>query len=222
MIAALAVLAQLRAPDRVARGGDDGRVANGTDEHAPIDERARDAELVARHRAGDPLAFATIYRCHAAAVYRRVSRILGPVAEREDLTQDVFLALHRALPRFRGEARLSTLIHRIAINKACELLRRRARRPATPTDTGFFDELRIEASSPEDRVITRGELVRVFACLARIKPKKRVALLLRVVEGLSFEEIAELVDATPEAVAKRVQHGQHELDALLARGEDAA
>ena len=59
----------------------------------------------------------------------------------------------------------------------------------------------------------------MLACLARIKPKKRVAYLLRVVEGLSFEQIGELVDATPEAVAKRVQHGQRELDALLVRAE---
>ena len=181
------------------------------------DDRDRDAALIARFLAGDPVAFAVIYRSHVTAVYRRLSRILGPVAERDDLTQDVFLALHRALPRFRGDARLATLIHRIAINKACEFLRGRARRPATPTDAGFFDELRSRASSPEDHAITRSELVRVFACLARIKPKKRVALLLRLVDGLSFEEIAELVDATPEAVAKRVQHGQRELDALLAR-----
>jgi RNA polymerase sigma-70 factor (ECF subfamily) len=200
VIAALAVLAQLRAAERA-------------------DVRDSDAELIARHRAGDPTAFAVIYRTHVTAVYRRLSRILGPVAEREDLTQEVFLALHHALPRFRGDARLSTLIHRIAINKACELLRRRTRRPATPTDAGFFDELRSVAGSPEDHAITRGELVRVFGCLARIKPKKRVALLLRVVDGLSFEEIAQLVDATPEAVAKRVQHGQRELDALLARAE---
>ena len=183
----------------------------------PPDVHDRDAELIARHHAGDRTAFAVIYRTHVTAVYRRLSRILGPVAEREDLTQDVFLALHHALPRFRGDARLSTLIHRIAINKACEFLRRRARRPATPTGAEFFDELRSLASSPEDHAVTRGELVRVFTCLARIKPKKRVALLLRVVDGLSFEEIAQLVDATPEAVAKRVQHGQRELDALLAR-----
>lgn len=198
MIVAVAVLVRMRSAER-SPGRDD------------------DAELIARHRAGDQAAFATMYRTHAAAVYRRLSRILGPVAERDDLTQDVFLALHRALPAFRGDARLGTLIHRIAVNKACEFLRRRSRRPATPTDAVFFDQLRSLASSPQDHAITCDELVRVFACLARIKPKKRIALLLRVVDGLSFEEIAQLVDATPEAVAKRVQHGQRELDALLAR-----
>ena len=62
----------------------------------------------------------------------------------------------------------------------------------------------------------------MFACLARIKPKKRIAFLLRVVDGLSFAEIGELVGAAAEAVAKRVQHGQRELDALLAREQGRA
>lgn len=176
-----------------------------------------DAGRVARHLADDPLAFAEIYRAHAGAVYRRLTRILGPIPEREDLTQDVFLALHRALPRFRGDAALGTLIQRIAINTAYEHLRRRSRRPAAAFDAAFFDELIAPIASPEVRAATREDLARVFDCLARIKPKKRIALLLRVVDGLSFEEIGRLVDASPEAVAKRVQHGQRELDALLAR-----
>ncbi len=62
----------------------------------------------------------------------------------------------------------------------------------------------------------------MFACLAKIKPKKRIALLLRVVDGLSFEAIGELVDATPEAVAKRVQHGQRELTTLLRQRQGGA
>lgn len=174
-------------------------------------------ELLARHRAGDPGAFAEIYRIHAAAVYRRLTRILGPVGEREDLTQDVFLALHRTLPGFRGDATLGTLIQRIAINIAVSHLRGRSRRPSTAYEATFFDTLSASAASPEARASLREDLTHVFACLDRIKPAKRVALLLRVVDGLSFEAIGELVDASPEAVAKRVQHGQRELDALLAR-----
>jgi RNA polymerase sigma-70 factor (ECF subfamily) len=183
----------------------------------PEPARPDDDELVARHRAGDPLAFAEIYRAHATAVYRRLSRILGPIEEREDLTQDVFLALHRSLPRFRGEAALSTLIHRIAINRAYEHLRRQSRRPATLVDHWFLDDQLGPSVSPAARVAAREDLLVVFECLAKIKPKKRIAFLLRVVDELSFEAIAALVDATPEAVAKRVQHAQRELDALLAR-----
>jgi RNA polymerase sigma-70 factor, ECF subfamily len=174
----------------------------------------RDAELVERHAGGDSEAFAEIYRRHAGTVYRRLTRILGPVAVREDLTQDVFLSLHRALPSFRGDAALGTLIQRIAINAAYDHLRRRK---PTALDAAVLAELVAPLPSPEAQTQAREELVHVFACLAKLKPKKRIALLLRVVDGLSFEAIAELVDATPDAVAKRVQHGQRELDALLAR-----
>lgn len=198
----IAALATLIAFDRRARGEAD----------------ATDDALLARLRDGDPDAFNRIYRAHVAAVYRRLTRVLGPVPERDDLTQDVFLALYRALPQFRGEAKLTTLIHRIALNKAFEYLRRQSRRRAVALDD--FDDVLEMTTSPEERVRARESLAIVFACLARIKPKKRIALLLRVVDGLSFEEIGELVDATPEAVAKRVQHGQRELDQLMARAED--
>jgi RNA polymerase sigma-70 factor (ECF subfamily) len=184
-------------------------------------ECERDAELLARHRAGEPEAFEALYRAHAAAVYRRLSRILGPVPERDDLMQDVFLALHRTLPGFRGDAKLATLIQRITINRAYELLRRRSRRPVVPTESLQLDELVGPWASPEAAMHARDDAMRVFACLAKIKPKKRIALLLRVVENLSFEQIAELVDATPETVAKRVQCGQRELEALIARAEQA-
>jgi RNA polymerase sigma-70 factor (ECF subfamily) len=199
VIAALALLATLRAA-RDASGEDDS-----------------DEVLIARHLQGDPAAFATLYRAHVVTVYRRLTRILGPIAERDDIVQDVFLALHRALPRFRGDARLTTLIHRIAINKACEHLRRCGRRPARLASDHLLDEIPAATTSPEHCAAAREELERVLACLARIKPKKRVAYLLRVVDGLSFEQIGDLVDASPETAAKRVQHGQRELDALLAR-----
>jgi RNA polymerase sigma-70 factor, ECF subfamily len=178
-----------------------------------------DDALVTRHLGGDPDAFAEIYRAHVAAVYRRLTRILGPIEEREDLTQDVFLALHRALPRFRGDCALTTLVHRIAINRAYEHLRRQARRPAKLVEGWFFDSLTGPHASPEHQSAAREDLAHVFACLAKIKPKKRIAFLLRAVDGLSFEDIGKLVDATPEAVAKRAQHGQRELDALLARSD---
>lgn len=184
-----------------------------------LPQRDRDDELVTRFRDGEEDAFAAIYRTHVDAVYRRLTRILGPVAEREDLTQDVFVTLHRALPSFRGDSALATYIHRIAINTALDYLRARGRRPTATVDARFLDTLCAPQTPPDVRVEQRERLAHVFACLAKIKPKKRIALLLRVVDGLSFEDIGRLVDATPEAVAKRVQHGQRELDALLARKE---
>jgi RNA polymerase sigma-70 factor (ECF subfamily) len=82
-----------------------------------------------------------------------------------------------------------------------------------------LDELVDSGGSPEVRAVERQRLVRTLAVLDRIKPKKRVAFLLRVVEGLSLEEIAELVEATPAAVAQRIRHAHLELCALIDKEE---
>ena len=163
--------------------------------------------------------FEEIYARHVDAVYARLTRLVGPVAEREDLTQEVFLGLHRALPGFRGEAALSTLLYRITVNVACEHLRRRGRRPTVGLDDATLAALVAPEPTPEATARRREEVARVLRALDRIKPRKRVALLLRVVDGLSLEEIGAIVDATPETVAKRVQHGMRELTAHLARAE---
>ena len=182
-------------------------------------DRDVDDAIVARHRGGDPAAFGELYRRHVDAIYRRLTRLVGPVPERDDLTQDVFLGLYKALPSFRGDAALSTLLYRIAVNTACEHLRRRMRRKTVSLETVPLDELVAPDATPEAAARQRQEVASLLTCLDRIKPKKRIALVLRVVEGMAFEEIAELVDATPEAVAKRVQHGMRELSELLARAE---
>jgi RNA polymerase sigma-70 factor (ECF subfamily) len=183
---------------------------------APV---ADDAAVIARHLDGDREAFAELYSRHVDAVFARLTRLLGPVAEREDLTQDVFLGLHRALPTFRGDAQLGTLLYRITVNVAYEHLRRRARRPTVALDDDTLATLIAPEPTPEATARRAEEVARVLRCLDRIKPKKRIALVLRVVEGLAIEEIARIVDATPDAAAKRVQHGLKELSALLAREE---
>jgi RNA polymerase sigma-70 factor, ECF subfamily len=179
----------------------------------------RDAALIERCRGGDPGAFRELYQRHVDVVYQRLTRILGPVPEREDLTQEIFLALHNALPRFRGEAALSTLIYRIVVNVAYEHLRRQSRRPRSAAAVDDLVALADPGLGPEAAARQREQVERVLQCAARIKPKKRIALMMRVVDGMSLDEIAEVVDASAETVAKRVQHGMKELMALLERAE---
>lgn len=180
-----------------------------------------DVALVEKARGGDRDAFEALYRRHAAMVYGRLSRLVGPVAEREDLTQEAFLGFHRALARFRGDAAPRTLLHRITVNVAIDHLRRRGRRVVEELDAKALEELVSDDDGPEERARRAQRLARVFAALERIAPKKRVALLLRVVEEMSFEEIGALVGATAEAAKKRAQHGLRELSARLgAAAED--
>jgi RNA polymerase sigma-70 factor (ECF subfamily) len=185
---------------------------------APPDD---DAVLGRAAAAGDVDAFATIYGRYADRVFARLTRLIGPGPDREDVLQQVFLELHRALPGFRGEARLSTFLYRIAVNVACDHLRRRQRRPAT-SDAIAVDELLDGDLSPEARARARAELRQVFALLEHIKPDKRVAFVLVTVEGLSLDEAAELVGATPDATKQRVLHARRELLALIERADRAA
>jgi RNA polymerase sigma-70 factor (ECF subfamily) len=176
-----------------------------------------DLPLVRRAASGDRQAFDELYRLRVDAVHRQLSRLVGPDPEREDLVQLVFLEAFRGLPTFRGDATFSTWLYRIVVNAAYEHLRRRRRRarPITPEDL----DLAGPARSREEWAGERQQLARLLGLLDRIKPKKRIAFVLRVVEGLSLDEIARLVGARPPAVAQRVRHAQRELLAMIEREE---
>jgi RNA polymerase sigma-70 factor (ECF subfamily) len=177
-----------------------------------------DLELVARAGSGNVDAFAELYARHVDRVYVQITRLIGPVADREDVLQQVFLALHRALPRFRGEAAFSTFLYRITINATYDYLRYRRRRAAAH-DAAALDTLIDGDPGPEDRARLREELRLIFALLDRIKPKKRIAFVLVAVEGLTLGEAAALVGARADAVKQRVLHARRELVALLERSE---
>jgi RNA polymerase sigma-70 factor, ECF subfamily len=176
----------------------------------------RDGELIRRAMGGDRQAFDDLYRRHVDVVWRRLGRLLGPDPEREDLVQQVFLEVFHGLDRFRGEAAFTTFLHRVVLNMAFDHLKHRRRRPAAAAPEQV-EQLHDRAASPEARAAERERLAATSALLDRLKPKKRIAFVLRVVEGLSLEEIALLVNATPAAVAQRVRHAQAEIEALLAR-----
>jgi len=177
-----------------------------------------DDALAAAARSGDASAFAELYARYVDRVYTRVVHLVGPGPDSEDVLQQVFLALHRALPRFRGESLVSTFLYRITVNVAYDHQRRRSRR-SVAHDVAALDALIDDAPTPEDRVRRRDELRQIFELLERIKPKKRIAFVLVAVEGLSLAEAAELVGARVEAVKQRVLHARRELVALMSTAE---
>lgn len=177
---------------------------------------ADDAGLLDGCRAGDPRAIDRLYRLHVGAVERTFARILGPSPDLEDLVQQTFVEAMRTLDRFRGHASLKTWLTRIAVHVAQHHLRagkiRRHVDLEVIDDTGFGA---IEDSS--ERSIDEGRLARkLHAALDRIKPKKRIALMLFVVEGRPVEEVAALMGATQTATRSRVFFAKRELRALIA------
>jgi RNA polymerase sigma-70 factor (ECF subfamily) len=182
-------------------------------------DAAEDARLVAAAAAGDRRAFADLYRRHLDSVYARLTRVVGPVPERDDLVQHIFLDVYRALPRFRGEAAFTTFLHRIVLNVACEHLerRRRGRGRSEPLDDRQLDTLMLPAASPEQRARHREELRRLFARLGTLSAKRRAAFVLVAVEGLTLEEAAALLGINVPAVKQRVLEARRELAQALDR-----
>jgi RNA polymerase sigma-70 factor (ECF subfamily) len=193
-----------------------------------------DERLVERARRGEPGAVEAIYERHAAAVYRRLTHLLGPDPEREDLMQEVFVDFFRQLGDFRGAATLRTYLLRIVSYKACDHLRGRQRRRRAVIEAPRLAPLALEgesehplevgsgAPSPEERVGCAQELALIERALDQLTPKKRVAFILRVVDDLSLKEIAEQVGATVFTVAQRIRHADRELRRLLERGRWSA
>jgi RNA polymerase sigma-70 factor (ECF subfamily) len=192
---------------------------------AEIDPRVSDEALIEGALRGEPGAIQAIYERHAAAVYRRLTHLLGPDPDREDLLQEIFVDLFQQLGSYRAAASLRTYLLRIVANKACDHLRHRQRhRRAVVESPRVFavgsetpGEPRSSAPSPEDRVSHAQELALVHQALDRLTPKKRVAFLLRVVEDLSLKEIAAQVGASVFTVAQRLRHANRELHRFLDR-----
>lgn len=171
--------------------------------------------LVARARAGDADAFARLYHQHVDAVHARLTRLIGPVPEREDLLQQIFLRVHRALPRFRGDASFATFVHAIAVNLALDHLRTRRRKPLDLDDDAVAAVA--SAADPAGRAADREVLAQVGALLSELTADQRVAFVLIAIEGLSAREAGELVGASPDAVKQRAIAARRALVARLAR-----
>lgn len=180
------------------------------------DEQRADSELIAWALGGDPTAFDALYRRHVDAVWGRLTRLMGPDPDREDLTQQIFMEVFRGLSRFRGDASFRTYLGQVAVHVACDHLGRRRRRPQ-PVSDEILETLSTPDASPELRAEQRQRLHLTWTVLDRVKPKKRVAFILRTVEEMSLEEIAELVGASVSTVAKRVKHAEDEVVRLLAQ-----
>jgi RNA polymerase sigma-70 factor (ECF subfamily) len=186
-----------------------------------------DEELVGRARRGDPGAMQAIYQRHADLVYRRLTHLVGPDPEREDLLQEVFIALFASIGSFRGDASLRTYLCRIVAHKAYDHLKRRRRTAGTRSlddAPGELGEVESDAPSPERLAQGHQDAEVLWRCLDGIKPKKRIAFVLRVVEGHSLKEISQQVGASVHTVAQRIRHAKLELLELVreqrARGDD--
>jgi RNA polymerase sigma-70 factor (ECF subfamily) len=171
-------------------------------------------QVLARCRVGDAQAIEELFRAHAAQVERVLGRLVGPVADLEDLTQTVFLEAISALSRFRGEASFKTWLLSIAAHVGQHYLRAGRVRRHIPLE--MVPEEAVRGEVHHDRILDERKLAtELHQLLDQISPKKRIALLLYVVEGHSIEEVAALMGASQTATRSRVFFARRELRKLL-------
>jgi RNA polymerase sigma-70 factor (ECF subfamily) len=177
-------------------------------------DRDPDLELVRALRSARPAdrheALARLYDRHGRRVFNVALRVLGDWAAAQDVAQDVFMNLERSVRSFRYDASFVSWLYRIAVNRAIDHRRREARRPAARLgdlppglETGGLPG-RPEPPSA-DRAVGRDEAARrVQAALLRLSPKLRAVAVLRYVEGLSYEELAEALDCSMGTIKSRL------------------
>jgi RNA polymerase sigma-70 factor (ECF subfamily) len=184
-------------------------------------ERDADRDLVERHRHGDETAFEEIYALYGTMVYNLSLRMLGNEADAADCAQEVFLRVHRHLGGFRGRSGLKTWVFRIALNRCRTRVRKRMRR-RTFVDFGR-DDLVAEATGrekdPEQQAASRETSKAVQEALASMKPVYREAVLLRDLQGFTYQEIATVLGVRIGTVRSRIARGRDELRRLMESGE---
>ncbi|MFH2006540.1 MAG: RNA polymerase sigma factor [bacterium] len=152
-------------------------------------------------------AFELLYHHFIGRVLGLARQLLKDRAAAEDAAQETFLRVYRTIHRFRGDARLSTWIHRIAVNVCLSELDRRKRRSESPLEE--------RAPRPAGAAATGGEVrLSLAQVLGRLEPQKQVVFYLCHVEGLSAAEAAEVVGESRDAVLKRLQRTRCELLAM--------
>ena len=184
-----------------------------------------DAELVERFKRGDRDAFHEIVVRYQDRVHTLCFRWLGDPATAEETAQDVFLALFRSLGNFRGDASLSTWVFKVTLNHCKNKRLHRARRGwgrteslgPRPEDEGPERQVADEGPGADAGAQSREARALVGAALEKLDDDHRQILLLRDVEDLSYEEIADILELPRGTVKSRIHRARAELASILAR-----
>ncbi len=176
-----------------------------------MSDREVDQQLVERAQRGDKHAFELLVVKYQRRLARLISRFVRDSAEVEDVTQEAFIKAYRALPSFRGDSAFYTWLYRIGINTAKNYLVSLRRRAPTTTQFDVEESEDFEGSeqmhdmnTPEQELMSKQVAGVVNATLLKLPEDLRTALTLREIEGLSYEEIAEIMSCPIGTVRSRI------------------
>jgi len=174
-------------------------------------DREIDQELVERVQRGDKQAFGLLVSKYQRKLARLLSRMIRDQSEVEDVVQEAFIKAYRALPNFRGDSAFYTWLYRIGINTAKNHLVAMGRRPHVPTEIEVEDAENFEEggdlrtiATPETELMSKQVAQTVNETVAALPEELRTAITLREIEGLSYEEIATLMNCPIGTVRSRI------------------
>jgi RNA polymerase sigma-70 factor, ECF subfamily len=198
-------------PDDVALASHDNETAVAS---RPSDAEKADPSLI--------LSFEELFERHHSMVFRLLYRILGDREEALDVSQEVFLNIYQKMGAFKGDSSLRTWIYRIAINRAynrCRWWNHLRRRQTISLEEhlnaesrfSLLNTIKTTGQSPEEVLLLREERENLENALKKLPMKQRVALIMRDIEGLTYEEIAENLQVSLGTVKSRIARGREEL-----------
>jgi RNA polymerase sigma-70 factor (ECF subfamily) len=172
-----------------------------------------DPEILRRAQRGDERAFDVILRTYRTPVHNYVYRLTGDASLAEDLTQEVFVRVYHALPRFSLRCKFTTWLFQVTKNRVLDELRARERRPQSACSLEDLPNLAtVERSADEGEMIEA-----IWRAVQELNPDLKMALLLRDVVGLSYVEIADSLEVTLATVKWRIFKAREEVQRALAR-----
>ena len=174
-------------------------------------EQVSDADLLAAHVAGDPMAFEEIVRRHRDRLWAVAMRTTGDPEEASDALQDALISAYRRADQFRGDSAVTTWLHRIVVNASLDRLRRRAVRAAQPLPDDNDALPGAVVADPVDHMDRREVQLVVTQALAELPEDQRAAVLLVDVEGWSVEDAARMLGCPEGTVKSRCFRGRAKL-----------
>lgn len=190
-------------------GGDDGQI---------------DLALVAKSQAGDYRAFEDLVKRHQGRVFAMIQNMVKNEADAWDLSQEVFVKVWKALPRFEARAKFSTWLYRIVHNVVYDWMRKRKLKSAGEFDDQLMKESQIAVgamTTPSqearpDQALRNEELrLRIEDAMAKLSPEHQEIVLLREVQGMDYKEIAEILEISMGTVMSRLFYARKKLQGLL-------
>ncbi|HEH9429763.1 TPA: RNA polymerase sigma factor RpoE [Aeromonas sobria] len=185
------------------------------------DQNLLDEQLVELVQRGDKAAFNLLVKKYQHKVVNLVARYVNNPGDVPDVAQEAFIKAYRALPTFRGESAFYTWLYRIAVNTAKNYLTSQGRRPpssdveADDAESYGGGEALQEVATPENLALTDEIQRTVFAAIEALPEDLRTAITLRELEGLSYEEIAEIMDCPVGTVRSRIFRARDAIDKKL-------